>query len=272
MRLRHNKKRNTAFLYEVLIREIAKNVLTENDNEKYKIISLLRDHFLGETEISRELELYKSLYETKDMEPYVAEKLIQEAKKSYAELDQDKIFMEQSIVISKINKVLSKNVFSNFVPNYKNLATIAQIFSGGQAVKSRVLLESALLKRMTNSAEVQQTKVPVSNLVYKTFIKKFNEEYNNKLLEEQKTLLNNYILSFTDNGVSLKLFLNEEISRLKKVLNEALEMDGVRGDLNLVKKTNEVLRVIENFKNKPIGPDLFKQILKIQILAEEIKN
>ena len=44
-----------------------------------------------------------------------------------------------------INKNLTSEVFSNFVPNYKNLATIAQVFGTDVNTKERVLLERKLL-------------------------------------------------------------------------------------------------------------------------------
>ena len=119
MRQRHNKKRNTAFLYEILVREAAKTVITKNFKRKAQIISLIKEHFGKETEMAKEIELYNTLRQSDKMEEYVAEKLIQEAKKEHEQLNHDRIFFEQSTLISKINKILSKNVFSNFIPNYK---------------------------------------------------------------------------------------------------------------------------------------------------------
>ena len=271
MRLRHNKKRNTAFLYEILIREMAKSTLTSNHARRYKIITLIKEHFSGNTELAKELRLYKPLYESKEMKPQIAEKLIQEAKRSHEKIDREQVFLEQSVVISKINKALSKQVFSNFVPNYKNLATIAQIFDFNVPIKNRVLLEANLLEKIISTKE-KSNKVPISNLAYKTFVKKFNEEYNNKLLEEQKKLLNNYVLSFVDNGISLKLFLNEEISRLKKVIYNTPYAKEIKSDKAVTEKINKTLSLIENFKNKPINKEMLEQILKIQNLAKEMEG
>ena len=88
------------------------------------------------------------------MNVHSAEKLIQEVKKDHKKLDTKKIFNEQSAVIGKINKSLSNKVYSNFVPNYKNLATLAQLFGDDVAAKSRVLLEEYVLKRLTSSSRI----------------------------------------------------------------------------------------------------------------------
>ena len=34
MKLKHNKKRNTAFLYEILVRQLTKSIIDKNNDEK----------------------------------------------------------------------------------------------------------------------------------------------------------------------------------------------------------------------------------------------
>ena len=46
----------------------------------------------------------------------------------------------------------------------------------------------------------------LDNLEYKTFVNKFNNAYDRTLETEQKDLLTNYIVSFSDNGVGSKKF------------------------------------------------------------------
>jgi hypothetical protein len=272
IKAKHNKKRNTAFLYEALVREIAKSVINKQPQRNNFIISLVKEHFTQGTELAKELELYKSLNETSELDPHTAEKLIQEAKRVHDKVDKKKLFIEQSRLISKINRNLSKNVFSNFVPNYKNLATIAQIFNDDVSIKDKVLLENVLLEKLTSTENSNQKQTPTTNLVYKTFIKKFNEAYGGTLLGEQKRLLQNYITSFNDNGVQLKIFLNEELGRLKKLVKRSINQEEIKDDSEMVEKTNKVLNIIESFKSKPFDKEMLTQILKIQHLTQEIKN
>ena len=56
----------------------------------------------------------------------------------------------------------------------------------------------------------------IDNLTYKTFVNKFNDTYKNSLKENQKKLLTNYIISFSDNGLGLKSFVNEELGSFKE--------------------------------------------------------
>ena len=45
MRLKHNKKRNTAFVYEALVRELTQSVVKNNKNKQNKIVSIIKEHF-----------------------------------------------------------------------------------------------------------------------------------------------------------------------------------------------------------------------------------
>ena len=58
---KHNKKRNTAFLYETLVREIAKSVIDKQPERNNFIVSLIKEYFTKNTELAKELELYKAL-------------------------------------------------------------------------------------------------------------------------------------------------------------------------------------------------------------------
>ena len=58
---KHNKKRNTAFLYEVLVKELTKNVVEKNESKKQLIVSMLKEHFSKGTILHSELNLYKGI-------------------------------------------------------------------------------------------------------------------------------------------------------------------------------------------------------------------
>ena len=271
MRLKHNKKRNTAFVYEALIRELTKSVVRNNKYKQNKIVSIMREHFAQGTELSKELDVYKSIYETRDIEKRLAEKIIVEAKHKYSILNKSNIFREQSALINKINKILSKDIFNNFVPNYKNIATAYSIFQDALPVKDRVLLEENIVEQMSasagNFAEVQQ---PIDNIVYGKFVSSFNEEYSKKLNENQKDLLTRYISSFSDNGLEMKVYLNEEIGKLKKDLINCKQDADITSDNSLIEKIDIVYSILESYKEKEIDTDLIELVLRTQELVEEI--
>ena len=48
MKIKHNKKRNTAFVFESLVKEITIAILKENNERKDKAISIVKKHFKPE--------------------------------------------------------------------------------------------------------------------------------------------------------------------------------------------------------------------------------
>ena len=64
MKMKHNKKRNTAFLFEVLIRELAKTMISKDEDRKKTIVSMIKENFKGNTLLAKDLDLYKSILDT----------------------------------------------------------------------------------------------------------------------------------------------------------------------------------------------------------------
>jgi hypothetical protein len=273
MRLKHNKKRNTAFVYEALVRELTESVVKNNKHKQNKIASIIKEHFVRGSILNEELELYKSIYETRHIEKNTAEKIIYQVKVRYDTLNKKKLFQEQSALINKINRILSNKVYNNFVPNYKTIASVYSIFQDALPVKDRVLLEENIADQMSASAEsppeVQQ---PIDSLVYKTFVGKFNEEYSSLLNEGQKELLGHYISSFADNGVEFKTYLNEEIGRLKEGLVVVQGKKSVSSDETLKERITEVYNILDSTKNKPIDTEALEIVLNTQQLLEELEE
>ena len=274
MKFKHNKKRNTAFLFEALIRELTKASLNENLERKNTIISIIKDHFNKDSVLARELSLYKTLNEDVDMTPEFAEKLLYEVKVDYQNLNKKKVFDAQSLLINEINKKLSKSIFSNFVPNYKNLATIYQILNPDNTPpKARILFEDELIKKITSKNNLNENKMkPLDKLTMNVFVKKFNSQYSNTLLKEQQSLLKRYVTSFTDNGLELKIYLNEEVTRLKKTLRESLNHKSIQNDMEVKEKTEQVLSIIDGFRKRKVDSRMVETILKIQGLVKEISE
>ena len=273
MRLKHNKKRNTAFVYEAVVRELTKSIIKNNAFKRNKIVEIINEHFPKDSSLLKELEIYKSLYETSELDPSTAEKLMMEAKLAYSRLDKKKLFVEQSALIKKINKSLN-GVFANFVPNYKNLASLYAIFNDSANVKERVLLEQKFLNNLTNKNAEREanTKDPIDNLVFKSFVKRFNEKYCDSLNEGQKELLTKYVASFSDNGLALKVYLNDEIGSLKEKVKRAINDPIMEQDREMKSKTEAVLFKLEGYKDSDIDMTMLEEVAKIQGLVQEIEK
>jgi hypothetical protein len=271
MKTRYNKKRNTAFVYEVLIREGTSAILQGDHNRKNIVVKLIKKHFATDSILYKDLQCYRSLYETIGLEKETCEKIIKEAKLSNRLMDTQGLFVSQTDLINDVNKQLEPSVFNNFVPNYKSLANIYKMFSHSIDPKSSVILEELVLESMCSTVQKEE-QTEVDSLVVESFVEKFNNKYDETLLEEQKTLLNLYISSFVDNSLELKMFLNEEISRLKKQLNESKLKEEICSDKQMIEKTDLILEKLSTLRAGFADHDMLLTILKVQQLVGEINE
>jgi len=274
---KHNKKRNTAFLYEVLIKEMTKAIVSKDQKRKLRVVSILKEFFNPNAILRKELSLYNTLLETSGLDAYTAEKLVYNVREAHAKLEQQHVHSAQGSLVKRVNKELSKSVFVNFVPNYKSMATLSQLFDvdlGPANIKRNVLLERQIVKNLmlVETTEPQNKMKPIDNLVFKTFASKFNETHSGGLLREQRELLNKYVFSFVDNGIDIKIYLNEELSRLYNVIEGSAKYEEIKNDNNMANSTKEVLAIIEGFKDRPIDKNMVSSVLKIQNLVYEITS
>ena len=270
--MKHNKKRNTAFLYESLVKELTKAVIYQQENKKKVVLAMIKENFHRGSPLHEDLQLYKSILENKDkMTKDFTERFLVETKKDYDALDRKSIFNSQTKLINQINKQLGTNVFANFVPNYKEIATVGSWFQDNKSTaKNRLIIETKVKQILVPSQKEEKEMRHIDNLTYKTFVGKFNDTYKNTLQENQKNLLTNYITSFSDNGLGLKVFINEELQVLKEKLTEKLSVGkdtlGERKRAQLQK----VSTMLEDFTKKPLDGKMVEKLFYIQGLVEEV--
>ena len=144
--------------------------------------------------------------------------------------------------------------------NYRNIATVGQYLNSGLLpAKQRIILENKAFDLLTSKKASGKPIQHIDNLTFKTFIDKFNETYSNTLRGEQKTLLNY-------NGIELKVFLNEEIGRLKKQINNNLLESSYKN------KFDRILIKLNNYSKSPITEGLIREVFYIQDLVYEVSK
>jgi hypothetical protein len=90
MKTKHNKKRNTGFIFEALIRELTKSVLAKNIKKASRVRSIIREYFSYGKALKKELDCYKALCEADNLDGYTAEKLVYEVKREHGSINQKK--------------------------------------------------------------------------------------------------------------------------------------------------------------------------------------
>ena len=126
-------------------------------------------------------------------------------------------------------------------------------------------MENVVVQYMSSKPEQINEEKKINNATMKIFSSKFNNHYEG-LLEEQRVLLSKYITSFKDNGLELKIYLNDELGRIKESVSRA----SFEGEVK--EKMNQVVSMIDGFKGELISEDMLKQIMKMQKLAREIDD
>jgi hypothetical protein len=270
-KFKHNKKRNTAFIYEILVRELTRAIMKNDQQLQEEISTLIKKSFSKNTNLYKELKLYRAITETKSVGVLTAEKIVNEAKSQHDKIDKKELLEEQNKLTRIIKKKFSDKIYNNFVPNYKELASISQIFNNNLNIKSKVLLENELVGGMILKEEKKEM-VPIDNLVFKSFVKRFNDQYGDTLMKEQKDLLTNYILSFQNNGLELNYFLNEEVTRLKQVISESKAHEEIKGDQNILENVEKVDSILSSYTQRKPDLEMIKEVLKIQELAKELQE
>jgi hypothetical protein len=272
MKVRHNKKRNTAFLYESLIKELTKSIVRNQTETKQKVINILKEYFGKDSILKKDLDLYNTLLESKGLNESFGKRLIIEVKKDHDSLDRKAVFNSQTNLIKLINETLSNEVFANFLSNYKNIATIGQFFqSKSLDATRRLMLEDRIISLLTANRINEQKEIKhIDKLTYNTFVNKFNESYKNTLRDEQKSLLTNFITSFSDNGLGLKCFMNEEVGRLKSALQNALADEVIRENKEYSNNLDRVVQKLDSFKDTPINEEMVRSLFYIQDLVAEV--
>jgi len=268
--MKHNKKRNTAFLYECLIRELTKAIIKENKEQQTVAKTILREFFSTGKPLRQELDLYNSLLESKELSRDYSQRFLAETKKDFDNMDRKQIFNEQTALINQINKALGSKAFSNFVPNYKDLATVGLFLQDSNIVaKKRIMLEDKMISLLSRKEETLTEMKHLDKLEFKMFVDRFNNTYEHSLLKEQKNLLSNFIMSFSDNSLGLKVYLNEEIGRLKEDISHEISENA---DGELLENLKKVKSKLDSYTQTPINSTIVEEIFYIQDLLAEVKR
>ena len=264
---KHNKKRNTAFLYEILIKEYTKSIINKDITIQNEVKSIFKEFFHKKTILFCELQIYNELLESTGVERDECYRLMIEVKKDFLSIDRKLVFNIQTKLLKRIHESLSNKIFATFLSNYRNIATVGQYLNSGLLpAKQRIILENKAFDLLTSKKASGKPIQHIDNLTFKTFIDKFNETYSNTLRGEQKTLLNYYITSFANNGIELKVFLNEEIGRLKKQINNNLLESSYKNQFD------RILIKLNNYSKSPITEGLIREVFYIQDLVYEVSK
>lgn len=262
--IKHKKYRNTGLIFEMLTRQITADVL--NEREESPAIDIVKEHFNGENELSKELNLYRVLMEETFPEEEKAKDFIEEVVETRKKLDFNKLHEQKYDVIGDIKKHYPlKEFFKSRVDNYRELASVYKVFKAltenqdeeydpSDIVRSKYTIVEHVTGSSINEREDKienEVKEKLKNqssdlrlLTQKVMIEKFNEKYGT-LLPEQRQLLRKYINNVSNTN-DLREFVNKKADKIEKDIRSLVE------DVNdeVVKiKVNEALNLLDEIES-----------------------
>lgn len=283
MKVKHSKFKNTAILFELLVKQITQEVLSNtNKNLSEKII---KEFFNSKRELAKELKLYNWITKEKFSNADDAKLFLSEVVEERKKLDESKLAKEKYNLIRTIKESYELEKFlSSNLQNYKLLASIYKIFESkihGRKVEIRdfidsnnTILEHITTKKLSNKPqdklyeEFKKQSEDLRLLTYKLLIENFNSKYSN-LDDSQKGLLREFINNVSNTSTFSK-FISEEA---KKVLTSLIsESKDITDKVTKIKITEMVkLFKSDNFLKENSEKQVSVLMLTYELL-KEIRN
>ena len=177
MKIRHNKKRNTAFVYEALVKEVTVAIIKNDKERKSKVINILKKHFKDGSALAKQLECYRSLYETRSISERASEKIIQEVGNNCCESLSNKRISEVKNFIFLSDLYIGNDSFGHHIssqmgkPSFVILLDTPRAYSDYSVNQNRILPPNVSIDVITHDSKFDPNLVSVDMIIER--IKKF---------------------------------------------------------------------------------------------------
>ena len=247
--VKHSKFKNTGLLFELLVRQVASDVMNGTDSVALKLI---KRHFRSDSNLSKELKLYRSLSEEKFNSEKQAEMFVDACINSRNRLQESKLRREKYNLIKDIKKsFVTESFLKSKIKNYKLQASIYKLFESSDfedpksVVSNRyIIIDNILSSKQPEKKKLVKEDKDVRILASKLMIDKFNKKYSN-LSERQQKMLREYINNVT-NTVTLKEYIKiesiklmDDLARLKNIVPNKILRIKLNEVTNLLKELSE---------------------------------
>jgi len=279
-KIKNSKYKNTAILFELLIRQVTNDTIAGNDSQA---INLIKKYF-SKTELAKEHKLYQSLINNKNLSETKANSVIDNVIMLSKRLNRSTIRREKYNLIKEIKENYNldsfcKNKINNY-PQYAAAYILIEAYNSTDFINpdsiienKNTLLEHICSKDIKNKEEdiYEEYEKLDSNtriLVYKSLLEKFNDKYSN-LNNKQKIILKEYINNI-GNVSNLREFVNLNYKNIK---SELLKLSKKVDDKTSLIKLTEVINLLKPLeKTENVKDENVVSLLQYYQLIEELSN
>jgi len=263
MKIKHSKYRNTGLIYELLVKQIAADVL---ENKESKAIKILKKYYSGNSTLAKEYKLYEFVVKNNAVNQSKAETIISTITEVSRKFNQKTLKKEKYDLISEIKSNYNLDeFFSMSVRDYKALASLyclleaqnnSDLVDPNFLVSNKTTLLEHLTSKKQNEEDVKDSLIEeyskydkdLKLLTFKILLEKFNSKYKD-LLPEQKYILKEFITS-VNSSKKLYNFVNQEFTKIAEAVKELsnkvsddiikIKLDEVSKSIKPLKKTDKV--------------------------------
>lgn len=278
---KHSKYKNTGILFELLVRQVTSDMMSNQDS---KAVRIIKKHF-NDTEILKEYNLYNTILKTPKLSEGKAESLVNTVVQESRKLDGDLLDKEKYQLIKEIKKYYDvENFFKAKIGNYKASAAIYTLFEAArtrnltdtqQLVASKMTLLEHITGEFLDAKKVEKETVQeflnedrdIRILTYRLIVEKYNETYS-ELSQDQKDILKEYINNVSDTK-QLKNYLNIKIQEAKSQITKLIP---TVKDRVVVIKLNEIIKLAKPItERQSIKDEHLVSIMQYFELIKELK-
>jgi hypothetical protein len=277
--IKHNKYRNTGILFELLVRKITSDTISNHDS---KAINIIKKYFVN-SELAKENKIYQTISKTHNINEGKAEAIISTLLELNKTLDKNKLSKEKYNLIKEIkNNFDLDDFFKAKISNYKLLSsTYTLLEANSSPIKNlEIIINSKLniIESITLPVGTLETSPMIDEfqildkgtraLVYKLMLEKFNTKFDN-LSNEQKKVLKEYIVNITDT-TKLKSFVDTSFTSLKESLLKVLpKIEDATAKIKVNEAINLITPVLES---KKLKDEHIVSLLQYQELHDELNK
>ena len=275
MYIKHSKFKNTGILFEILVKRITADTLSNNESPA---LNTLKTYFVN-TELGREYKLYETLFKVKNLSEVKANNVITAVIESSKKLNRTRLRKEKYNLIKNLKENYNiEDLFRTKISNYKaqaSLYTLIEISNSNKSISPKQTIENkttllehitqpGTIKKETGDSVIAEFKTydkDLRILTYQILLEKFNAKYSN-LNPQQKNILKEYIESI-DSSSKLRNFYNSEVINLK----EEIKSQMVKTNDKVIKiKLEEVLKLLPELgKSDKMKTDNLVDLLQHQL-------
>ena len=282
MKIKHSKFKNTGILFELLVRQIASDTVSNKDSAA---IELVKKYF-SKSELAKEYKLYQALITPKNLSEAKAETFVNSTLEASLRLNKTALRKEKYNLIKEICKSYDlEEFFKAKISNYKQYAAAFNLIEAHnsleftepqQIIDNKItLLEHITRKEVDKESVKNRVMEEYSNmdkgtriLAYRMLLEKFNSKYAT-LSDKQKGVLKEFINNIS-NTTKLREFVN---SNFKSITEEITSLIPTISDKTTQIKLAEVITLLQPLdKTQNVKDENIISLLQYHQLIDEIKS